>query len=185
VAFLDSDCVPDPGWPGAFADGWAGEVAVQGSVRALEPGLLAGYYERQGILEPMAWSDDGRPYYLITANALVHRDALERIGGFREQFSLAAGEDVDLGLRLAATGKLYSCRSASVAHDFEPDFGSFVRRFLRYGRGNRLLSEFHRSSFFAPRPFWPRSGRPDDLVLAVVAYAALTAGWVRQGPGSS
>jgi glycosyltransferase involved in cell wall biosynthesis len=180
IAFLDSDCIPDPGWPATFSECWSGEIAAQGRVRAAGNGLLSGYYERQGILRPMLWSEDGRPCYLITANALVHRAALEHVGGFRERFYLAAGEDVDLGLRLAAIGMLRWCNEACVAHDFEPTLTSFVRRFVRYGRGNRMLTEAYGgdlTAFFAPRPFFPTSGRPVDHVLAAIAFLSLWAGW--------
>ncbi|WP_140853491.1 glycosyltransferase [Myxococcus xanthus] len=101
VAFLDSDCLPAAGWPSSFAIGWRGEVAVQGAVLAMGKDWLSRYYESQGVLRPMAWTEDGRPQYLISANCLVHRSALERVGGFSERFPLAAGEDVDLGLRLS------------------------------------------------------------------------------------
>jgi len=186
VAFLDSDCLPAGGWPANFATGWKGEVAVQGVVRAMGTDWLSRYYESQGVLRPMAWTDDGRPQYLISANCLVHRGALERVGGFGERFPLAAGEDVDLGLRLSQMGTMRWCAEARVAHDFEPSLRAFVRRFLRYGRGNRMLAEGQpesAGSFFSPRPFLPLSRRPENFLLAVLAYLALVAGWLLEGHG--
>lgn len=187
VAFLDSDCLPAVGWPASFASGWRGEVAVQGSVRAMGKDWLSRYYESQGVLRPMAWTEDGRPQYLISANCLVHRAALERVGGFSERFPLAAGEDVDLGLRLSQLGTLRWCAEAHVAHDFEPSLRAFFRRFLRYGRGNRMLAEGQPEStgdFFSPRPFLPLVYRPGNFLLAGLAFAALGAGWILEGYGT-
>lgn len=187
VAFVDSDCLPDPEWSSSFARGWDGEVAVQGRVRPLGGGRLSRFYESQGILRPMSWSHDGRPRYLITANALVWRDALEAIGGFDESFRLAAGEDVDLGLRLSAVGKLRWCAEASVAHEFEDSFISFLRRFARYGRGNRTLASRVDEGLEAqlrPRPFLAQSGQLEDHALALVAFGSLGAGWLLEGAAS-
>lgn len=184
VAFLDSDCVPDVGWPSAFALGWSHDVAVQGRVRALGSGRLSRFYDAHDILRPMAWTDEGRPGYLITANALVWRPALECIGGFDECFRLAAGEDVDVGLRLAAVGSLRWNVDASVAHDFEESLLSFAKRFVRYGRGNRTLLSRVDPSFaerLRPRPFWARSARPSDQLLAWLAFGCLAAGWYFEG----
>ncbi len=178
VAFLDSDCEPDQGWPGSFAPAWDGELGLQGRVRALGHDVLSRYYEAQGVLRPMHWTDEGRPSYLITANALVHREALSEVGGFREKFRLAAGEDVDLGLRLAKVGLLRWCADASVAHDFQPSVLAFVRRFARYGRGNRMLAEEHgrRGEIFAPRLFQALVPSFPNEVLARLAYLSLLAG---------
>ena len=65
------------------------------------------------------------------------RGALEAVGGFDESFRLAAGEDVDLGLRLGEVGTTRWCADACVAHEFEASLLAFIRRFVRYGRGNR------------------------------------------------
>ena len=186
IAFTDSDCVPDPGWPAAFSWGWHGEVATQGRVRPMSDDALSLFYDAQQILRPMAWTRDGRPGYLISANAIIWREALVRLGGFDEQFHLAAGEDVDLGFRLAEVGRLRWCDEASVAHDFEPSIAAFIRRFARYGRGNRLLAAKCAETFASqirPRPFVPRSGHPRDYGLALVAFASLAVGWALQSEG--
>lgn len=147
---------------------------------------LSRYYESQGVLRPMAWTEDGRPQYLISANCLVHRSALERVGGFSERFPLAAGEDVDLGLRLSQIGALRWCADASVIHDFEPSMRAFFSRFFRYGRGNRMLADGQSDStgdFFSPRPFLPLLRRPENFLLAGLAFAALGTGWLFESHG--
>lgn len=186
IAFIDSDCVPDDGWPSQFANEWNGEVAAQGRVRSLGTDTLSNFYESQGILRPMTWSAEGRPDYLITANALVWKAALEAVGGFDERFPYAAGEDVELGLRLSEIGEMRWCEAATVAHDFEPTLSSFVRRFVRYGRGNRLLAfrAERLEGHLVPRPFRARSGLFVDHMLAAVAFGCLTAGWVMESFGT-
>lgn len=184
IAFLDSDCVPDAMWPAAFAHKWDGEIAVQGRVRAMGRDWISKYYEAQGVLKPMLWSRERRPLYLITANALVARPALEAVGGFHEAYRLAAGEDVDLGFRLSAIGPLRWCEEASVEHDFEPSLTSFVHRFVRYGRGNWTLAAELPEELkpcFMPRPFLPRAVTPSGLALAALAYSALAVGFYGEG----
>lgn len=180
IAFLDSDCIPDPGWPAAFALNWEHSIGIQGRVRASGSDLFSRFYEQRQILKPMLWSEDDRPGYLITANTLVHRDALQKLHGFCERFPLAAGEDVDLGLRLAALGCLSWSAEACVAHDFEPSLRAFVKRFFRYGRGNRMLSRIHRQAmqdFFLPR-FAPSNSRSaPHNALATISFACLWLGW--------
>lgn len=180
-AFTDSDCVPDPGWPATFATEWSAEVAIQGRVRAAGTDLLSRFYDSQGILKPMVWTSDGTPTYFITANALVARAALDRAGGFNETFKLAAGEDVDLGLRIGALGPIGWAEQTSVSHDFEPTLSAFIRRFIRYGRGNRRLAvdgNRELASHFEPRPFLAESGELIDHVLAGAAFVSLAAGWL-------
>lgn len=181
VAFTDSDCIPSERWLQGFAECRDGEIAAQGRVRALARDWLSSYYDSQQVLRPMSWTRDGRPGYLITANALVHRMALERAGGFSERFRHAAGEDVDLGIRLAELGELRWCPDAVVAHDFEPSFVSFVRRFVRYGRGNRMLANGRERRVFRPRPFMPLELTATNSLLSAVAFLSLSVGWVREG----
>ena len=115
---------------------------------------------------------------MITANCLVWRPAFEAVGGFDERFKLAAGEDVDLGVKLRQLGALSYAPDAIVAHDFGQDAFSFVRRFVRYGRGNRLLAQIHGLSL-RPFPFLPAQRTPTNMALALLQYAALSYGyWV-------
>lgn len=182
VAFLDSDCMPADGWPGRFAAAWAGEVAVQGRVTTSQRHMLAAYYESQRVLTPMHWDAQGRPRYLITANALVWKPALERIGGFQRAFPLAAGEDIDLGIRLSSVGKLGWAPDAVVAHEWEASVAAFIRRFHRYGRGNKMLAQARPrlAPFMRPMPFLPEKRGVANVLLAQAAWLSLASGWVRQ-----
>lgn len=116
------------------------------------------------------------PDYLITANALVWKEALEKIGGFNETIKIAAGEDVDLGFRLREIGDLSLAVKSIVFHDFDDGFIGFMRRFRRYGKGNRLLAEMY-SLNIRPRRFKPRKRSFGNSILAYIQYVSMLWGW--------
>ena len=91
--FLDSDCLPTPSLIEGYQRAMNGAVAYAGVVRAEHPGPLSRYYDTQGIFSPPPVWHQGRerPAYLITANALVWRQALAQVGGFDERFPDAGG----------------------------------------------------------------------------------------------
>ncbi len=178
VLFLDSDCLPTAGLIEGYQQAFNGAIAYAGVVKAERNDPLSQYYDTQGILCPLPMWDQGveRPAYLITANALVWRAALEQIGGLDERFPSAGGEDIDLGLRLWSVGPLSYAPTALVLHTFEPDLSAFVRRFVRYGHGNRLLSARYRIDL-APHPFVPRYPSPTNWLLASIQFLALWWGY--------
>jgi glycosyltransferase involved in cell wall biosynthesis len=184
LLFLDSDCLPTPALIEGYQHAMDGSVAYAGVVRAAHDDRLSRYYDTQGIFSPPPVWHQGRerPAYLITANALVWRQALERIGGFDERFPDAGGEDVDLGLRLWRIGPLAYAPQAQVIHATEPHLGAFVRRFVRYGRANRLLSARYQVDL-SPRRFAPQRRTALSRVLADLQFAALWWGYVTTRPG--
>jgi GT2 family glycosyltransferase len=175
IHFVDSDCIPTHGFVSGFGNAMDGSVAYAGSVRALGTDALSRYYETQRILEPPA-NASGRPQYLVTANALVWREAFERIGGFREDFKLPAGEDVDLALRLVQVGTIAFATRALVLHDFEPTPQSFWARFVRYGVGNHQVERLHGLDL-TPRPFPPNEESVFNWLAASVQYFAMAKGY--------
>ncbi len=186
ILFLDSDCIPTAGLIEGYRRALNGAIAYAGVVQAERNDPLSQYYDTQGILRPLPVWDQGveRPAYLITANALVWREALAQIGGFDERFPSAGGEDIDLGLRLWSIGPLSYAPLAQVLHTFEPDLCAFVRRFVRYGRGNRRLAVRYKVDL-APYPFVPRDPSPTNWLLASMQFLALWWGyhtaWPAQG----
>jgi glycosyl transferase family 2 len=160
-----------------------GAVAYAGMVKAERSDLLSRYYDAQSILKPPPLWDNGeeRPVYLITANALVWRPALAEIGGFNEHFPSAGGEDIDLGLRLWSVGPLSYAPHAQVLHTFEPKLRAYVRRFLRYGRGNRRLAACYQADL-APHPFVPHNPSPVYWLLASLQFLAPWWGYHTTGP---
>jgi hypothetical protein len=87
-------------------------------------------------------------YERETASVSDHRECLRLVGSvgtsgeFDEQFPSVGGEDIDLGLRLWSVGPLAYAPAAQTLHTFEPCLSAFIRRFVRYGRGNALSSGF-------------------------------------------
>lgn len=178
ILFTDSDCVPLESFLDGYLSHLTGAVGYAGSVLAAGTDVLSHYYESQAILMPPTLQDNesDRPAYIITANALVWRRAWMQSGGFDESIQIAAGEDVDFGLRLWEIGPLSFASHAQVMHVFEGGLPAFVKRFLRYGRGNHLLRQ--RTGFdFTPHPFRACIPTLPNTLLASLQYTALWCGY--------
>ena len=186
LLFLDSDCLPTPGLIDGYRQALNGAIAYAGMVRAEHHDPISRYYDTQGILIPPPLWDDGkkRPAYVITANALVWREALAQLGGFDERFPSAGGEDIDLGLRLWSIGPLEYAPLAQTLHTFEPHLLAFVRRFVRYGYGNRLLAARYQADL-TPRSFVPHHLSLFNRFLASVQWLALWWGYHTAQPAQS
>lgn len=141
----------------------------------MSSGILSDYYDRQEILSPPP-DRDGRPGYLVTANVLVYRDALAAVGGFDESFPSAGGEDIDLAYRLRNVGTFRYAPQSLVLHDFSDGALGFIRRCLRYGRGNRLLEARHRRPH-VPRMFSPRTPVATHYALAFSQFLLMRGGY--------
>lgn len=178
ILFLDSDCLPTSGLIDGYRQALNGAIAYAGVVRAEQHDPISRYYDTQGILNPPPLWDDGkkRPAYLITANALIWREAFAQLGGFDERFPSAGGEDIDLGLRLWSVGPLAYAPAAHTLHAFEPHLLAFIRRFVRYGCGNRLLAARYQADL-APRLFAPHQLSLFNRFLAGVQWLSLWWGY--------
>ncbi len=143
LLFTDSDCIPSHTFMQGYFPSMNGAIGYAGNVKAWGNDRLSRYYESQEILLPPNCIEDEkiRPEYLVTANTLVWKQALEHIGGFNETISIAASEDIDLGFRLREIGILSVSSKALVFHNFEGGLLKFCKRFLRYGRGNKIVSK--------------------------------------------
>lgn len=135
VAFIDDDCVPDPGWLRALVQRFerdaeeAPVVAVAGAVLPLvgSPGSVPvssrtsmtprRFVAAEGGLRRGTWG----PWDVGTgANILAARSALLAVGGFDERLGpgtpARAAEDIDLLYRLARIGTLVYEPAAVVRH---------------------------------------------------------------------
>ncbi len=180
IAFMDSDCVPLPWTFQGYLNARPGAVAYAGHVEPVQRDAVSLYYHHQEILIPpevAAGPETGRPDYLVTANCLVWRAAFQQVGGFDSSFSIAGGEDVDLGFRLRTIGLLDYAPGAVCLHDFEPDLGSLVQRFHRYGQGNRLVAERYGLDLI-PTPFPPVADSVFNRQLARLQYGAMLQGYL-------
>jgi glycosyltransferase involved in cell wall biosynthesis len=73
--------------------------------------------------------------YFYTGNVSCRREALLKVGGFDEGFTVYGVEDVDLGYRLEMYGERMIYRKAALAyHDYHPTYTEFVRKRKNAGR---------------------------------------------------
>ncbi|MDM3849808.1 MAG: hypothetical protein PT119_07460 [Aphanizomenon gracile PMC627.10] len=74
---------------------------------------------------------------------MVWKPAIEKIGYFNENINIAAGEDIDLGWRLLEIGNLDYAFNSVIYHNFDDGVIGFCRRFIRYGKGNKIISKMY------------------------------------------
>jgi hypothetical protein len=180
--FTDCCCTHDSDLFLKFEETWAqcGDccAAISGPVTGAGPGTINEYMTEQGILNPpLERTVHGvyLPQAIITANALIAGLPFAFLGGFDPQFQEAAGEDLDMGIRLRELGVIAWSSGAKVSHRFDESEADFYKRFRRYGRGNRRLEVKHglpslRDSRFAPE-------KPEHKHLADLSVEALQAGY--------
>jgi mycofactocin system glycosyltransferase len=148
VAFLDSDCVPGPGWLDAllphFADPAVGAVAPR--IVPDEPGRtwLARYEGASSTLDMGARASIVRPGsrvpYVPGAALVVRRAAAGT--GFAE--TMRVGEDVDFVWRLAARGwRVRYEPAAAMRHQHRVRLTEWFARRKDYGTSAAILEERH------------------------------------------
>ena len=149
VAFLDSDCVPRPGWLVRLRPHLDDPrlAAVAPRIVALHEGgrgWLAPYEAAVSALDmgphPAAVRPGSAVSYVPSAALLARRAALA--GGFDEDLRVA--EDVDLVWRLTAAGwRVRYEPGAAVAHEHPATTVTWLRRRAFYGTGAAPLAARH------------------------------------------
>lgn len=94
IAFIDDDCIPQPGWLDALASAAENADVIEGRTRA--PGTTDSPFE-----EHVENEHGGQ---LWSCNLAVRRDVFERLGGFDEDFAEAGGEDMEFAWRVRRAG---------------------------------------------------------------------------------
>ncbi|MBB4931203.1 mycofactocin system glycosyltransferase [Lipingzhangella halophila] len=195
VAFVDSDCVPPPGWLtrlGAhFSDPAVAAVAPR--IRPLAGGrsLLARYAGARSPLDLDHREAPVRPGtrvgYVPTAVLLVRRAALT--AAFDE--ALRYGEDVDAVWRMIDSGwQVRYAPSVQVAHEEPATWSQYLRRRYRYGTSAGPLARRHPERL-APVVLRPWSAAVAALLLvgrpgaagAVAAFSAVRMSSALRGSG--
>ncbi|HLM06703.1 MAG TPA: mycofactocin biosynthesis glycosyltransferase MftF [Blastococcus sp.] len=149
VAFLDSDCVPRPGWLAALLPHLADPrlAVVAPRIAALPArGWLAPYEAAVSALDmgdrPAPVHPHGAVSYVPSAALLARRSGLG--DGFDETMRVA--EDVDLVWRLTAAGwRVRYEPGGVVAHEHPARTGKWLRRRAFYGTGAAALAARHGS----------------------------------------
>lgn len=154
-------------------------VAVAGPVQGacISPMItpINSYMTEEAILNPPV--DRHGPQAIVTANAAVYASAFRAVGGFDESYPFAAGEDLDIGLKLRTIGSIGWARHAVVRHRFEESREDFRKRFLRYGAGTAHLA--HRLGLPCLKPSALIAKSRELQVLADIHVAAMKEGYDR------
>jgi mycofactocin system glycosyltransferase len=180
VAFLDSDCVPGPGWLDGllphFADPAVGAVAPRIVPHQAGTGWLARYESASSTLDmgarPSIVRPGARVSYVPGAALLVRKSAAG--AGFTE--GMFVGEDVDFVWRMSAAGWRVRYEPAAVmGHDHRVRLRAWFSRRRDYGTSAAALEQLHPG---AVRPlyasWWTAGAWAAALSGRPVTAAALT-----------
>jgi GT2 family glycosyltransferase len=188
VAFLDSDCVPRPGWLEGllphFTDPAVGAVAPRIVPAHAGSGWLARYEGASSTLDmgarPSVVRPGARVSYVPGAALVVRRKAAG--GGFRE--GMYVGEDVDFVWRMTAVGWRVRYEPAAVmGHDHRVTFRAWFTRRADYGTSAAALEQLHPGSVRPLYASWwtvgawaaALSGRPVTATALTATATALLA----------
>lgn len=149
VAYVDSDCVPEPGWIERLAGHFADPLVALAAPRITAvpgPGLAQRYAHAAGSLdmgeEPARVAPNARVSYVPTAAILARRSALLEVGGFDD--ALRVGEDVDLVWRLHEAGaRVRYDPAVRVKHHEPATVPAMLARRARYGGSAAPLGRRH------------------------------------------
>ena len=184
ILFTDSDCIAGPSLVSGYVKERVEAIGYAGRVVTKVVDQCSLFYLEQNTFLPVPLATDFGvvPGTLVTANCLVLKDALLAIGGFNESFVYAGGEDTELGYRLRMIGNLQFSLSSTAAHEITDGLQGFVERFIRYGRGSRLL-EVHYDNpgmFLPPKPVPPNNPTPANRFLAQVHHHSMWWGYMAE-----
>ncbi|MBA3045589.1 MAG: glycosyltransferase [Candidatus Thermoplasmatota archaeon] len=148
--FTDHDCILDKEWNKEMTSFLARtEFGAVGGMTYVWGNTLLDYYH--GINGTLAgkWllPEKKELWYMPSLNFGMKRHVTEEFP-FDERFPTAAGEDVDVCLRLRSKYKIGFCPRAKLWHDFGykntiNDFSRFVRLFMKYKSSSATVYEGH------------------------------------------
>lgn len=173
--FTDTGCWREPDFFARLVDARVSAsfdcVAIAGPVHGVvvssDATPINHYMTVEGILNPPMDADG--PQAIVTANAAVCASTFRAAGGFDASYPFAAGEDLDLGIKLRRLGMIHWARNAAVHHRFVESIDDFTRRFVRYGKGTAHLEHRLKLPSIEPAPFTahdPAMQRLADLQMA-------------------
>jgi GT2 family glycosyltransferase len=134
LAFIDADCVADPGWLEAMSRCAGTAPLTAGPVRVThgEPPNAVERFESLWRFSQEDWVKEG---WAVTANLSVSRVAFDAVGGFDPAYRHYA-EDADFCLRAGRAGfGIGFCADAAVSHYAESELRPMLRRAFYHGYG--------------------------------------------------
>jgi len=151
LAFLDSDCVPEPQWIAEGLAALAKHDVVGGNVGIFvdAPDRLTAAEAFEIIFAFQVERYLERKGFVVSANLFCRRDVFDRVGGFATEVS----EDVDWCHRASAKNfRIGFARKAAVGHPARRSWAELKRKWSRInsqtymlkqkGRGGKLLWAF-------------------------------------------
>lgn len=150
LLFTDHDCVLDCTWNERMTTFLRTTAfgAVGGMTRSLGSTLLDHYHDLNGTLNGK-WLLPAKKelWYMPSLNFGMKAEVAKEFT-FDERFPTAAGEDVDLCLRLRSKYRIGFCAAARLRHDFGypstlAGLRRFVGLFLKYKSSSATLYEGH------------------------------------------
>jgi len=169
IGFLDGDMTVEPDWLRHLADLLTGDVVGAMGDSKLPPGTVPNRLDRYfySYYRGARQIGENRPLHFkwfLFNNALISRQALDKIGYFDLSFTTYGGEDTDLAIRLWRAfpkGLRFSTKAVSYHHHRRTVAG-FCESMRGYGEENlpRLLDrypEYH--SEIAGHWIWSVKGR--------------------------
>ncbi len=150
ILFTDHDCILEKKWNEQmtmFLD-QSDFGAVGGMTYSWGKTLLDYYHDINGTLAGKWLLPDRKElWYMPSLNFGIKSFVVEQFG-FDERFPTAAGEDVDLCLRLRSKYKIGFCPEAKLWHDFGyknsiSGFNRFMKLFKKYKSSSATVYEGH------------------------------------------
>lgn len=180
ILFTDDDCVPAPQWISGYWDAYqtyhsrlqqhnspGNCLAFRGPVHVPCPPRPTDYEKNTACLESAAF---------VTANCACTPDALRRIGGFDEAFTMAWREDSDLEFKLIEAGiPIVTVPRARLTHPVRTAPWGISLKEQKKSLFNALLYKKHPDLFrryIYRRPFWNYYAM--ILLVVIAAVAAFT-----------
>jgi len=138
-AFIDADCVPEPGWLSAgVAYLSKNSASIAGGRVEFVFSEKRGWFERFDALYHMNQKETIKRGMAATANIFVIREAFDKVGFFK--FDLISGGDAEWSRRAINRGfKLGYADSAVVKHPTRKGFRENATKEKRIGRGEGQL----------------------------------------------
>lgn len=148
IAYTDTDCILSEHWVATIIQSLFDNKDFQilsGDTPAYDQSWFGIYHNINGTLNGRQLKNSERLLYGPTANFAVTREVAEHID-FNENFSIAAGEDIEFCFNANKNGfAIKYIQAMTVFHNFGyngqliKDLRRFRQQFKKYGKGEKIL----------------------------------------------
>ncbi len=148
IAFIDADCIPQPGWAAGILEGFDNEEVgcVAGEIQMSEPVSNVGdfFMRSKNYLTQKGHLNHHFMPYAATGNAAFRKSVIDQVGNFDE--NLSCGEDADLcwRMQLETPYRIAYAPHSVVLHHREATPYGFVKQRFYHAQGAVLLYKKYR-----------------------------------------